>query len=136
MGCQCNKKEQIEDEEIEEGYPYYLDEEPITNKQKEDFQIPNEEIQKNAETLDNQEQKQQEKGEEGHENDEEYLEKLIEEKNAKYADYPDLMVELINKIRENPTAYADVIEDSIKYIIEEPDKKDETCFKKRKKCFS
>lgn len=141
MGCQCNKKEQIEDEEIEEGYPYYLDEEPITNKQKEDFQIPNEEIQKNAETLENQEenqeQKQQEKGEEGHENDEEYLEKLIEEKNAKYADYPDLMVELINKIRENPTAYADVIEDSIKYIIEEPDKKDETktklVFKKKVK---
>ena len=94
---------------------------------------------KNIEELKNISIKEEEekKKEEESINEEEYLEKLIEEKNAKYADYPDLMVELINKIRENPTAYADVIEDSIKYIIEEPDKKDETktklVFKKKVK---
>ena len=47
------------------------------------------------------------------------------------------MLELINKIRENPVAYADVIEDSIKYIIEVPDREDETktriVFKKKVK---
>ena len=51
--------------------------------------------------------------------------------------YPDKMVEIINKIRENPVAYADFIEDSIKYITEIPDKEDETktklVFKKKVK---
>ena len=69
--------------------------------------------------------------------DEDYLEKLNEEKNVKYAEYPDKMLELINKIRENPVGYADVIEDSIKYIIEVPDKEDESksrlVFKKKVK---
>ena len=36
------------------------------------------------------------------------------------------MVEIINKIRENPQGYADFIEDSIKYITEIPYKEDET----------
>ena len=69
--------------------------------------------------------------------DEDYLERLNEERNAKYAEYPDKMVQIINKIRENPKAYADFIEDSIKYIVEEPDKEDETktklIFKKKVK---
>ena len=43
---------------------------------------------------------------------------------AKYADYPEKIVEIINKIREDPVGYADMIEESIKYIIEEEDKKD------------
>ena len=41
---------------------------------------------------------------------------------AKYADYPEKIVELINNIREDPVGYADVIEDSIKNIIAEEDK--------------
>ena len=44
--------------------------------------------------------------------------------NAKYADYPERIVELINNIREDPVGYADIIEDNIKYIIEEEDKND------------
>ena len=44
--------------------------------------------------------------------------------NAKYADYPERIVELINNIREDPVGYADVIEDSIKNITEEEDKND------------
>ena len=49
------------------------------------------------------------------------------------------MIEIINKILENPSEYADVIEDSIKYITEEPDKEDDTktklIFKKSKSGF-
>ena len=44
--------------------------------------------------------------------------------NDKYSDYPEKIVELINNIREDPVGYADIIEDSIKNIIEEEDKKD------------
>ena len=59
------------------------------------------------------------------------------EPNPKYADYPEKIVEIRNKIREDPVGYADIIEDSIKYIIEEEDKKDPTItrliFKKKVK---
>ena len=44
--------------------------------------------------------------------------------NAKYGDYPEKIVEIINNIREDPVGYADIIEDSIKNIIEEEDKND------------
>ena len=44
--------------------------------------------------------------------------------NVKFADYPEKIVELINNIREDPVGYADVVEDSIKNIIEEEDKND------------
>ena len=84
----------------------------------------------NAGNLQNQEgddiNKNQNTNHQNEQEDEDYLEKLNEEKNAKYAEYPDKMVEIINKIRENPTGYADFIEDSIKYITEIPDKEDET----------
>ena len=57
--------------------------------------------------------------------------------NLKYADYPEKIVELINNIREDPVGYADIIEDSIKNIIEEEDKNDPTnvklIFKKKVK---
>ena len=57
--------------------------------------------------------------------------------NVKYGDYPEKIVELINNIREDPVGYADLIEDSIKYIMEEEDKNDPTnmrlIFKKRVK---
>ena len=42
----------------------------------------------------------------------------------KYADYPEKIVELINNIREDPVSYADIIEDSIQYIVQEEDKND------------
>ena len=44
--------------------------------------------------------------------------------NLKYADYPEKIVELINNIREDPVSYADIIEDSIQYIVQEEDKND------------
>lgn len=36
------------------------------------------------------------------------------------------MLDLINKIRNDPVSYADIIEDSIPNIIEDQDKDDET----------
>ena len=42
----------------------------------------------------------------------------------KYSYYPEKIVELINNIREDPVGYAEIIEDSIKNIIEEEDKKE------------
>ena len=57
--------------------------------------------------------------------------------NLKYADYPEKIVELINNIREDPVSYADIIEDSIQYIVQEEDKNDPTnvrlIFKKKVK---
>ena len=124
MGCQCNKKN--EEEEL--------------NKEPENKDNENEnDYMENAGDLQNQEgaNKNQNTNHQNEQEDEEYLEKLNEEKNAKYAEYPDKMVEIINKIRENPVAYADFIEDSIKYITEIPDKEDETktklVFKKKVK---
>ena len=40
-----------------------------------------------------------------------------EDKNAKYADYPQRMLELINKIRANPSSYSEIILESINNII-------------------
>jgi hypothetical protein len=48
------------------------------------------------------------------------------EKNIKYSDYPQKMLDLINQIRANPVSYADVIEECIQNITEEQDKIDET----------
>ena len=45
--------------------------------------------------------------------------KVQEDYMKKYSEYPDQMVSLINKIRQSPNEYADVIEDSIKNIIRE-----------------
>ena len=46
------------------------------------------------------------------------------DQNMKYADYPEKIVELINNIREDPVSYADIIEASIQYIVQEEDKND------------
>ena len=57
--------------------------------------------------------------------------------NLKYVEYPKKIVELINNIREDPVSYADLIEDSIQYIVEEEDKNDSSnmrlIFKKKVK---
>ena len=44
--------------------------------------------------------------------------------NLKYAEKKKKIIELINNIREDPVGYADIIEDSMKYIVEEEDKND------------
>ena len=49
---------------------------------------------------------------------------------TKYSDYPEKIIQIINNIREDPKSYADIIEDSIKYIIEEDNR---LIFKKKVK---
>ena len=120
MGCQCNKK--TDEEELNKDFPDNLNEEADQNKFNEEINFQQQEQEQldanKSENINQQNEHEQE--------DEDFLEKLNEEKNAKYAEYPDKMIEIINKIRENPSGYADVIEDSIKYITEEPDKEDDT----------
>ena len=127
MGCQCSKKTEEEEELNKEA-------EPNLKKESENKEFETGDNLNNQKNIDINQENTNPKNEE---QDEDYLEKLNEEKNAKYAEYPDKMLEIINKIRENPVAYADVIEDSIKYIIEVPDKEDETksrlVFKKKVK---
>ena len=132
MGCQCNKKN--EEEELNKGpQEYKKEEEGLNDKEKEENNIQQQQEEIDINKNENIDQHNAQNAQE----DEDYLEKLNEEKNAKYAEYPDKMIEIINKIRENPNAYADFIEDSIKYIIEIPDKEDETktklIFKKKVK---
>ena len=52
-------------------------------------------------------------------------EKKYENKNGKYSDFPEKILELINRIRDKPSSYAEVIEESINNIIEEPNEEDE-----------
>ena len=63
-------------------------------------------------------------------NENEYQEnepkKIKQDKNNKYSDYPEKMLNLINIIRSDPASYADIIEDSIQNITEEQDRNDES----------
>ena len=45
---------------------------------------------------------------------------------SKYSNYSERIVELINNIRKDPNSYAEIIEDSIKNIIEDNNKDDST----------
>ena len=132
MGCQCNKKNE-EEELNKEPQEYKKEEGGLNDKEKEENNIQQQQEEIDINKNENIDQHNAQNAQE----DEDYLEKLNEEKNAKYAEYPDKMIEIINKIRENPNSYADFIEDSIKYIIEIPDKEDETktklIFKKKVK---
>ena len=116
MGCQCaNQKEEINDELTKNDDNIVEHQQQYNNnfeEKEEIFGLSNQEQgeQDNIKQINNENQK-----------NEEYIEKINEDKNAKYADYPEKMIELINKIREDPVSYADVIEDSIQNIIENED---------------
>ena len=47
-------------------------------------------------------------------------------KNAKYLNYPEKIIEIINSIRQDPVSYADVILDSMRNIVEDNNKEDYT----------
>ena len=142
MGCQCNKnnEEGSEDEIKKDSLDNFNEDMKRDNNfnNKEDiFGLNNEEgndedIQKDTDKF-----KSSNKNIGNNFDNEDYNDKLIERKNEKYRDYPEKMVDIINRIREDPPSYADFIEDSIKYIINEKDKEDETkskiIFKKKVK---
>ena len=114
MGCQCaNQKEEVSNE-------LSKNEDNIEEIEKNNNFEQKEEI---FRTSNHEGEKQEQIKESNNENqrDEEYNDKINEVKNTKYADYPEKMLELINKIREDPASYADIIEDSINNIIENQD---------------
>ena len=112
MGCQCaNQKEETNDE-LTKNEDNNIEEVEKNNnfEQKEEiFRTSNQE---------GENQKQIKESNNENQRDDEYNEKINEVKNTKYADYPEKMLELINKIREDPASYADIIEESIQNIIE------------------
>ena len=127
MGCQCaNKEDENKSEIIKE-----IDEEARQNE--ENNNNLNSYSKEGIFGLDglnqneNQEKPPSEKPD--NENDNDFNENEMNnnlEKNIKYSDYPQKMLDLINQIRANPVSYADVIEECIQNITEEQDKIDET----------
>ena len=143
MGCQCanQKDEDLNDElinknSIEEVNEGEQDQDNNNNEQKEGiFGLTNDDDidqaqlrtsnNENNNNMNNMEEEQEQEQEQMQEQDNLYKENINEDKNVKYADYPEKMLELINKIREDPVNYAEIIEDSIKNIIEVQNEEDE-----------
>ena len=111
MGCQCVNQKEEKNDELTKNEDN-IEEEQLNNN--------NMEQKEEIFGLSHGQEQLKEFNEENQRN-EDNIEKEIEDKNAKYADYPEKMLELINKIRENPNFYADVIEDSIHNIVQNQD---------------
>jgi hypothetical protein len=147
MGCQCNNnqnEEDINDElikknSLEEGNELEKDQDNnIDQKEEGLFGLINQEnmdptqqqgiLNNNENNLNTREEEYHENEEKEEENDEkdnfDNEEKNVD-KNRKYSNYPQKMLELINKIREDPVSYADIIEDSILNILEDQNEEDE-----------
>ena len=135
MGCQCANKEEEDKNELlkkekkEENEEYQEDNnnsEPkdgifgLTNQDNDNYNN-NENMNYNQAEFQGENNENEEQDQNNNEK-----EKITEEKNTKYSEYPEKMLSLINKIREDPVSYADVIEDSIQNIYEDQDKDDET----------
>ena len=127
MGCQCankedeNKSEILKEIEEEAGQNEENNNNYNSNSKEGIFGL--EGLNQNE----NQEKPPSEKPD--NENDNDFNENEINnnlEKNIKYSDYPQKMLDLINQIRANPVSYADVIEECIQNITEEQDKNDES----------
>ena len=132
MGCQCaNKEEESKSELLRKEQNLENEEflEANNNSSNKDgiFQLSNREMENQTQfggENNKNEAEQEQEQEQGQNNNDN--EKINDEKNTKYSEYPEKMLSLINKIREDPVSYADVIEESIQNIIEEQDKDDET----------
>ena len=140
MGCQCNKQnEEAGEDELKKESIDGINEE--ANENNNNLNNKNDAFGLNNEEANNEDQRENQIKYKGsnkeNEEDEEYNEKINEERKAKYANYPEKMLEIINRIRQDPVSYANTIENSIKYIIQESDKEDETktkiIFKKKVK---
>ena len=56
----------------------------------------------------------------------EYNENTKVSKNSKYSNYAEKIIELINNIRQDPASYSEIIENSIKNIVDDNNKNDPT----------
>ena len=125
MGCQCaNKEEENRSEIIKEqnGEDEAEDNNNLNSISKEGiFGLENQNQEENFDRTPTEKQ--------DNDNENEQQENDLNNfslKNNKYADYPQKMLDLINKIREDPVSYADIIEDCIQNITEEQDRNDES----------
>ena len=121
MGCQCANKEEENKSEI-------LKEINEDTEQNQDYN--NDNYNSNSKEgifgLDQQNPEETQEKFSEKQNNEIDINENNQDKNLKYSDYPQKMLDLINQIRANPSSYADVIEDSIQNITEEQDLKDES----------
>ena len=121
MGCQCANKEEENKSEI-------LKEINEDTEQNQDYN--NDNYNSNSKEgifgLDQQNPEETQEKYSERQNNEIDINENNQDKNLKYSDYPQKMLDLINQIRANPSSYADVIEDSIQNITEEQDRKDES----------
>ena len=121
MGCQCANKEDENKSEI-------LKEINEDTEQNQDYN--NDNYNSNSKEgifgLDQQNPEETQEKFSEKQNNEIDINENNQDKNLKYSDYPQKMLDLINQIRANPSSYADVIEDSIQNITEEQDRKDES----------
>ena len=121
MGCQCANKEEENKSEI-------LKEINEDTEQNQDYN--NDNYNSNSKEgifgLDQQNPEETQEKFSERQNKEIDINENNQDKNLKYSDYPQKMLDLINQIRANPSSYADVIEDSIQNITEEQDRKDES----------
>ena len=131
MGCQCaNNEEESENELLKkaqnpENLQYQEDNNNFALK-KEIFGLENSDIDNSGNLhAENNEKFKNEKETEKEENYEEN-ENINEAKSINYSEYAEKMLLLINKIREDPASYADIIEESIENIEEGHDKNDES----------
>ena len=132
MGCQCTNKEEEAKNEILKKEKHlqndqFLEDNNYDNKDgifsltSQNAENPLSQLNENNENnINEQEEKKY------NDKEDEYNDNRNEEKHDKYSDYPQKMLLLINKIREDPVSYADVILDSIQNIVEDQDKDDET----------
>jgi len=109
MGCQCNNQKEEHNTEISKDNENMDD----NNEQKDEiFGLSNQDGLDPENLIEVNENENENDNQLSHKN---------EDKNAKYADYPKKMLELINKIRANPSSYADIVLNGINNIIINPD---------------
>jgi hypothetical protein len=106
MGCQCNNQKEEQNNELSKNNEN-LDDYNNNEQKDEIFGLSNQDG-LDPENLIEADNEKENDNQINHQN---------EDKNAKYADYPKKMLELINKIRSNPSSYADIILDGINNII-------------------
>ena len=129
MGCKCanvgEEEEEIKKKGIENGNNEYTNNEYNKNfEQKEDLLGYNDNNNNKNTISINEINKLKNAEEKNANNNNNKGENFGSDPSAKYEDYPEKIVELINGIREDPAGYADVIEDSIQNIRVEEDKND------------
>lgn len=129
MGCQCNNQKEELNEEISKN-DNLEDLENNNNDQKDEiFGLANQDGFDPEKLIESNNENENQLGFE-------FNEKLNEDKNVKYSNYPKRVLNLINKIRENPSSYSDVIIDSINNIIinqEDDDTKPKIIYKNKVK---